>query len=69
MVVHARGATTVRVRFKYPRSIRAATAAANLLPRFLLTRLSPAFPGALTAPPDFRETTRFTAPLPCCECT
>ena len=47
----------VLVRFKCPRSIRAATSAADLLPRFLLTRLSPAF----------RETTRFTAPLPCCE--
>ena len=66
------------VRFKYPRSIRAATAATDLLPRFLLTRLSPAFPGALTAPQDSRETTTFTAPvvreetitapLPCCEC-
>ena len=62
----------VRNRFKYPRSIR------DLLPRFLLTRLSPAFPRALTAPPDSRETTRFTAPvfreatitapLPRCEC-
>ena len=28
----------VRTRFKYPRSIRAATEAANVLPRFLLTR-------------------------------
>ena len=34
---------------------------------FLLTRLSPAF--SVIAPPDSRETTRFTAPLPCCECT
>ena len=41
-------------------------------------RVSPAVPGALTAPPDSRETMRFTspvfreetitAPLPCCEC-
>ena len=50
-----RGATAVRVRFKYPRSIRAAIAAADQLPRLLL--------------PSFRETTRFAAPLPCCECT
>ena len=59
----------VRILFNCPRSIRAATAAADLLPRFLLTRLSPAFPGALTAPaPVLREET-ITAPLPCCECT
>ena len=65
MVVHARGPPAVR--FKYPRSIRAAIAATD-----------PPFPGALTAPPDSRETTRFTvpvfreetitAPLPCYEC-
>ena len=46
---------TVRVLFKYPRSIRAATAAADRLPRFLL--------------PGFREATRITAPPPCCKCT
>ena len=63
------GCSRTRCHPLYPRSIRAATAAVDLLPRFLLTRLSPAFPGALAAPRDFRDTPRFTAPLPCCECT
>ena len=63
MVVYARSATRRAYSLQVPRSIRAATAARDLQPSFLLTRLSPAFCGALTAPPDSRETPKFTNPI------